>query len=317
MTIEGVVVGDYQNTTSEFGGYYLQEEAADADANPATSEGVFVFANGFGPDVDPGDLVRARGTVAEFNGLTEIEREQRARKSARPATALPAADAGLAPGREPRTTSSATEGMLVNFSQTLTATEVFNLGRFGEVSLSGDRPALHADRGRDAGRRRDRAVRTQNNRSRIVLDDGNNQQNIDPTRYPQGGLSALNTLRVGDTLPGLTGVMDYRFSVYRIQPVGPISLQPRRTRAPRRPPPVGGNLKVASFNVLNFFNGNGRLDGGGLPDLARRQHAVRVRPPEGEGSQRAQGDERRHRRPDGDGERRARRTARSTISSRA
>ena len=27
--------------------------------------------------------------------------------------------------------------MLVEFDQTLTATEVFNLGRFGEVSLSG------------------------------------------------------------------------------------------------------------------------------------------------------------------------------------
>ena len=27
--------------------------------------------------------------------------------------------------------------MLVDFDQTLTATEVFNLGRFGEVSLSG------------------------------------------------------------------------------------------------------------------------------------------------------------------------------------
>ena len=38
-----------------------------------------------------------------------------------------------------------------------------------------------------------------NERSRILLDDGNNQQNIDPTRHPVGGLSASNTLRVGDT----------------------------------------------------------------------------------------------------------------------
>jgi predicted extracellular nuclease len=29
------------------------------------------------------------------------------------------------------------------------------------------------------------------------------------------------------------------------------------------PPTVGGNIKVASFNVLNFFNGNGA--GGGFP----------------------------------------------------
>ena len=89
--------------------------------------------------------------------------------------------------------------MLVSFTQTLTATEVFNLGRFGEVSLSGAgrlyNPTAVARPGAPAN-----AVAAQNDRSRIVLDDGSNIQNIDPTRYPQGGLSATNTLRVGDTL---------------------------------------------------------------------------------------------------------------------
>ena len=155
--------------------------------------------------------------------------------------------------------------MLVSFSQTLTATEVFNLGRFGEVSLATGRlytPTAITTPGAAAIAQEDL-----NDRSRIVLDDGNNQQNIDPTRYPQGGLSASNTLRVGDTLPGLTGVMDYRFSVYRIQPVGPISFNHTNPR-PAAPPSVGGNLRVAFFNVLNFFNGNGSgLDGaaGGFP----------------------------------------------------
>src|SRR6185436_15147755 len=105
----------------------------------------------------------------------------------------------------------ALEGMLVTLDQTLTATEVFNLGRFGEVSLSGVgrlyTPTAVATPGAAA-----QAQLAANNRSRIILDDGNNQQNIDPTRYPQGGLSAVNTLRVGDSLNGLTGVMDFRFS---------------------------------------------------------------------------------------------------------
>ena len=56
--------------------------------------------------------------------------------------------------------------------------------------------------------------------------------------------------------------MDYRFAAYRIQPVGPISFSPTNPRT-AAPAPVGGNLKVASFNVLNFFNGNGL--GGGFP----------------------------------------------------
>ena len=48
VVIEGVVVGDYQDTTTQFSGFHLQEEDADTDANPATSEGIFVFDNGFG-----------------------------------------------------------------------------------------------------------------------------------------------------------------------------------------------------------------------------------------------------------------------------
>jgi uncharacterized protein len=106
------------------------------------------------------------------------------------------------------------------------------------------------------------AVASQNALSRILLDDANGQQNIDPTRYPFGGLSATNTLRVGDTLPSITGVMDFRFSLYRIQPVGPIDFTETNPR-PAAPEPVGGNLKVASFNVLNYFNGDGQ--GGGFP----------------------------------------------------
>ncbi len=36
------MVGDYQGT-GQFGGYYVQEEDVDVDADPNTSEGVFVF----------------------------------------------------------------------------------------------------------------------------------------------------------------------------------------------------------------------------------------------------------------------------------
>ena len=258
VAIEGVVVGDYQNLPSEFGGFYVEEETADADANPLTSEGVFVFDNGFGVVVNAGDVVRARGTVQESAGLTRITSVNAilvcATGATMPATSvsLPVADVN---------DLERFEGMLVTFDQTLTATEVFNLGRFGEVSLSGVgrlyTPTAVTTPGAAAN-----ALAMQNNRSRIILDDGNNQQNIDPTRYPQGGLTASNTLRVGDTLPSLTGVMDYRFSNYRIQPVGPLSFDHANPRT-AAPDGVGGNLKVATFNVLNFFNGDGL--GGGFP----------------------------------------------------
>ena len=112
------------------------------------------------------------------------------------------------------------EGMRVHFSQTLTANETFTLGRFGEVRLAeGGRlytPTAVTTPGAAAIAQEDL-----NQRRSFVLDDGNNQQNIDPTRYPTGGLSAANTLRSGYTVDDLDGVFDERFSTYRVQPVGP------------------------------------------------------------------------------------------------
>src|SRR4029450_8043122 len=87
---------------------------------------------------------------------------------------------------------------------------------------------------------------------------------IDPTFYPDGGLSASNTLRVGDTLPSLRGVLGFGFNAYRGQPgeADAIACTPTNPR-PVAPAAVGGNLRVAAFNVLNYFNGDGA--GGGFP----------------------------------------------------
>ena len=259
--IEGIVVGDYQEG-SQFHGFYVQEEDADADSNPATSEGIFVFDNNFGVPVKLGDKVRVKGTVNEFatgggTSLTQLTSISGitlcgSGLSVTPATAnLPVAN---------MIDWERFEGMLIRIPQTLTVTDTFTLGRFGEVGLSvGGRlrsPTNAATPGAAAI-----ALQDLNNRSRILLDDGDSRQNIDPIVHPVPGLSAANTLRLGATVDNLTGVLEQRFSGYRIQPVGPIAF----TAANPRPvaPSVGGTLKVASFNVLNYFNGNGT--GGGFP----------------------------------------------------
>ncbi|HEX5823860.1 MAG TPA: ExeM/NucH family extracellular endonuclease, partial [Candidatus Limnocylindrales bacterium] len=260
VSIEGTVVGDYQQTGG-FGGYYVQEEDADADADTATSEGVFVFSTV--TNVSVGDHVRVKGTVTEFNSsgslLTEINAVSGVLICST-GNALPAAGSIVLPVASLNDWEPV-EGMRVNLSQTLTVTEVFNLGRFGEVSLSGtgrlSNPTNVVAPGGPSV-----ALEDLNDRSRFILDDGDNLQNIDPTHYPQGGLSAANTLRVGDSLPGLTGIGDQRFGNYRLQPVGPINFTHTNPRPPA-PEAVGGNLRAASFNVLNFFNGDGL--GGGFP----------------------------------------------------
>ena len=74
-----------------------------------------------------------------------------------------------------------------------------------------------------------------------MLDDGSPAQNGDPTLYPAGGLSAENTIRAGDTITGITGVLDQRHGDYRIEPleVGEFVATNARTDAPES---LGGRL---------------------------------------------------------------------------
>ena len=261
VVIEGIVVGDYQATPSQFGGFFVQEEDADADADPATSEGIFVFNSSF--PVSVGDKVRVKGSVTEFGAagvtLTELTNVS-ALTICSSGNSMPTSTTVTLPVAS-LTDWERYEGMLITISQELTVTDNFTLGRFGEVGLSVDGRCLNPTNITTPGAA---AIAQQdlNDRRRIVLDDGNNQQNIDPTLYPSPGLSALNTLRVGYKVSSLSGVLDQRFGLYRVQPVGPISFTADNPR-PAAPVAVGGTLKVAGLNVLNYFNGNGL--GGGFP----------------------------------------------------
>ncbi|HEX6083320.1 MAG TPA: lamin tail domain-containing protein [Thermoanaerobaculia bacterium] len=65
VSVRGIV------TLLKSNGFFLQEEEGDYDADPNTSEGIFVFTSS-APTVAVGDDATVTGTVVEFNGLTEI-----------------------------------------------------------------------------------------------------------------------------------------------------------------------------------------------------------------------------------------------------
>jgi predicted extracellular nuclease len=255
VVIEGVVVGDFQDTTTQLRGFFIQEEDSDADANSATSEGLFVYDSGFGVDVVPGDVVRVEGSVTEYYGLTQMNSVSDLVVCGTGATAtaavvnLPIPDLAQ---------WEAYEGMLITIPQTLYASDSYNLGKYGELRLSvGGRlaaPTNIVSPGAEA-----LALQDLNDRSRILLDDGSNLQY--PLPMPPY-IGDDDTLRAGDTTPGLTGVVSYGYSTYRVHPTQPVVFTRvnERTTAPQ---PVGGRLKVASYNVLNYFNGDGL--GGGFP----------------------------------------------------
>ncbi|MEO0824678.1 MAG: ExeM/NucH family extracellular endonuclease [Cyanobacteria bacterium J06642_9] len=264
VTIEAVVVGDFQDgsagTDGDLNGFFVQEQDVDADADATTSEGLFIF-DGSSPavDVNVGDVVQITGTVTEFEGLTELTNVS---VSVEGTDTLPTA----ATVNFPVTTVDdleAYEGMQITIPETLFVTEYFNLDRFGEVVLSadGDSNAPGTDGRLDQFTQFNApdaagfaAHQEAIEKRRIVLDDGQTVQNPDPIIHGRGGnpLSANNPLRGGDTVTDLTGVLSFGFGDYRIQPVDPVDFQATNPR-PETPDPVGGNLKVVSFNVLNYF----------------------------------------------------------------
>ncbi len=251
VTTQGVVVGDMEGS-DQLSGFFLQDVTGDGDPN--TSDAVFVY-NAAANSVSVGDLVRVSGTVLEFNGLTELS----------PVQTITACGTGsVAPLDVALPMASATdferfEGMLVRFPQSLFVTEVFELGRFGEVLLSSSsrlaQPTNVVAPGAAA-----LALQAQNALNQIVLDDSRTGSNPDPILIARGGnpLSASNTLRGGDNTMGLTAVLSYGFGAYRLEPIGALgggapNFAPANARL-AAPPSVGGSLKVASLNVLNYFN---------------------------------------------------------------
>ncbi len=257
VTVEGVMVADFQGE-SELGGFFIQAQDSETDGNPLTSEGVFVYGTGNGVDVTVGDRVQVRATVAEYNGLTELTAPQvSVLARAQPLPSMVQISLPLsAPDALERY-----EGMQVRFAQPLTVSEVYNLGRYGELVLSsGGRlwiPTNKVSPGEPA-----RQLQAQNDLNRIVLDDGRSGQNPDPIRYPSPELDAYRTLRVGYEVTDVQGVLHYLAGSYRVQPTQAPSFVAANPR-PEAPKPIEGRLRVASFNVLNYFNGDGR--GAGFP----------------------------------------------------
>ncbi|WP_152600076.1 ExeM/NucH family extracellular endonuclease [Cellvibrio mixtus] len=254
VSIEGVVVADFQNA-DQLGGFFVQEEDAQADSNSQTSEGIYIAST---TAVAVGDRVRVSGAVAETFGLTQLSS----------ATVTVCASGQTLP--TPATISlpvtsldafEAIEGMSVAITQTLTVNETYQLGRYGQVLLANGRlqqPTNVAEPGTAAT-----TLQAQNNLNKLMLDDASNIQNPDPVMFPAPGLSAENTLRSGDTVANLRGVITYDFGIYRILPTGAPNFVHTNSRPLAPIADSNANLKIASFNVLNFFNGNGT--GGGFP----------------------------------------------------
>jgi len=241
-------------------GFFVQDPVGDGD--PTTSDGIFVYTGGAGAAA-VGDLVRVAGLVEEFaTGTGE-------RALQRPLTRIVAAGLDvIGSGHQVAPTVVAlpqaydgelerVEGMLVHIPGPLVVAQNFFLGRFGQLTLGAGARLPNPTNLYPAGSPQAIATALDNDLRRLILDDGSSRQNPNPTPY----LGAEATVRAGDGIDGLTGVIDYGLSTatlsgpsdYRLHPTEP----PRFTRShprPAAPPAVGGNVRVAGLNVLNYFS---------------------------------------------------------------
>ncbi|MDX2301512.1 MAG: ExeM/NucH family extracellular endonuclease [Microscillaceae bacterium] len=283
VTLEAIVTGDFQNNDpdvpgkfdpdhGDLNGFYIQEENAEWDDNERSSEGIFVFEGAGAPKVDvkPGDRVRVSGEVAEYSSATSKFTQLIK------ITEIQVLGQGTLPEpidiRFPLPTQDFLEryeGMQVRLPQSLVISEYFSFDRTGEIVLSNPLEGLPTDRHfspttyLNANTAIDQANQ-EISLNRITLDDGrpsttsgNSPQNPDPARHPNGQIFNLeNRFRGGDRVSNMLGILEETFGKFRIHPTQGVeytSANPRQAQ----PDEVGGRLKVASFNVLNYFTSLG------------------------------------------------------------
>jgi predicted extracellular nuclease len=252
VTVEGILTQD-SRSEGGFGGFYLQQADHQTDQNPATSEALFVYTDRDIADV--GMRLRVTGKVKEYHGLTELVAIRHIRICGR--EALPAAIQVALPWI---VDPEQLENMRVTFHQRLTVVDNYNLGRYGELALAAAdqvQPTEYLPPGDEAYR-----ASIRNRQNRVLLDDNRSIRKPRPIPWPPGGLSTA-TVRSGDQIEELVGVLDFRFDAWRIQPAqDPVF----RASNPRDPAPEslpGDPVRIMALNLGNLFNGDGR--GGQFP----------------------------------------------------
>jgi 5'-nucleotidase len=265
VVVEGVVTADHRVGGNN--GVYVQT-AGSGQRPPAAgvaSDGIFVFlgtnpANH--PTVAIGDQVRVRGTISEYFGLTELSTGARSDLQVcahdAPLPAPVALELPLdAAARE------SVESMSVAPVGDYTVSEVYNTNRFGEVVLAaGDQAARIPTDVFRPGSQEALDLAAANELGRILLDDGASV-NLSTTATPPPYIYPDAPLRVGDQVEAFGAtVLSYGFDEWRLQPVKQVTAAtPALERAtfkptnPRTAAPeaVGGDITLASFNVLNYF----------------------------------------------------------------
>lgn len=265
VTTTGVVTASYP--TGGFNGYYIQSAGTGANIDPAThttSSGLFVYSpatvSTF-PGI--GDTVQVTGKVSEFQGTTELTVA-----SATDMTVLPDAAAIVPAAIEVPLTAvgrESFEGMLLAPSGDFTVTDNYDTNYYASIVLNpGAEPLKTPTTVVEPGQPAIDYLAANLARA-ITLDDGSsiNFNSAANRNIPLPYLSTSEPARIGSAVSFTQPVvLEYRFNAWNFQPTQqltaagdpPVTFSNTRTAAPED---VGGDVTLASFNVLNYFTTTG------------------------------------------------------------
>lgn len=257
-TVRGVITADYRYNHG-FSGFYIQ--TPDSKAQSGQSNAIFVYVPSSstvkGGEIGQEVILQGRLTAYQ-NQLQMGELSQDITTCNTDALtlvqplklSLPFSSLTESTGNVPKRY----QGMLVSIPNTLTVSENYNYGRYGELSLSTQRLYIPTNL-YPANSEQAKNLAQQNLLSKIILDDGYNNQNRTP--WLPEKFSASQSLRTGDQLQNVQGILEYRFNKWRIQPIlnypKPVVIS-SNTRQ-EIPAKLSQNIRVAAFNVLNYDNG--------------------------------------------------------------
>ncbi|MFN3950222.1 MAG: ExeM/NucH family extracellular endonuclease [Microbacterium sp.] len=263
VTTRGVVTAAY--STGGYNGFFLQTPgtggAIDLDAHTA-SDAIFVYGSAATAAVSAGDHVEVTGTAGEYYGQTQITADAAGIEVlAEKAEAVSPAEITWPKTDEER---ERFEGMLLAPQGDFTVTNTYSTNQYAEVGLAAGTTPLRTptDVARPGTPAYVAAV-ADNNARAVVLDDGASLNFARTAQdVPLPYVSLTEPVRVGAPVTFTRPVvLDFRNNVWKFQPteqltvdnaaaVQPATFANTRTTAPE---PVGGNVTISSFNVLNYF----------------------------------------------------------------